>query len=210
MKAGKVLGALALCMMTFLAFGCGSSQGADKETAASQAVQSTESSKEDTAMNKSLVVYFSRSGNTEYAAQAIAQAAGADIFKIEPIDTRYEADYDTVVQLAKEEQQQGARPEIAGRLENISQYDTIYIGCPNWWSDMPMIMYTFLDSYDLSGKKIAPFVTNEGSGLSRIPESIQREEPDAHVVEGLAIRGSQVRSSDSAIRAWVEQVQAAK
>ena len=211
MQIRKVLGALALCMMTFLAFGCGSSQGADKETAvgASQA-QATEAGKEDTAMNKTLVVYFSRSGNTEYVAQEIAKATGADIFKVEPTDDRYDADYDTVVDLAKREQQQGARPEFQGQVENMAQYDTVYIGTPNWWADMPMIMYSFLDKYDLSGKKIAPFVTNEGSGLSQIPQSIQQAEPDAKVVEGLALRGSRVRSSGGEITSWVEKVQAAK
>ena len=211
MQIRKVLGALALCMMTFLAFGCGSSQGADKQevVGASQA-QATEANKEDTAMNKTLVVYFSRSGNTEYVAQEIAKATGADIFKVEPTDDRYDADYDTVVDLAKREQQQGARPEFQGQVENMAQYDTVYIGTPNWWADMPMIMYSFLDKYDLSGKKIAPFVTNEGSGLSQIPQSIQQAEPDAKVVEGLALRGSRVRSSSGEITSWVEKVQAAK
>ncbi len=210
MQIRKTLGALALCMMTFLAFGCGSSQGADKQDTAGAATQAAGSSKEEAVMNKTLVVYFSRSGNTEYVAQEIAKATGADIFKIEPTDDRYDGDYNAVVDLAKQEQQEGARPEFQGQVENMAQYDTVYIGSPNWWSDMPMIMYSFLDKYDLSGKKIAPFVTNEGSGLSRIPQSIQQHEPDAQVVEGLALRGSSVRSSGAEISAWVEKVQAAK
>lgn len=209
MQLRRILGIMVLCMMMLLAFGCGNSQKADQQ-GSSTSVKSTDTVQDNKTGKKSLVVYFSYSGNTEYVAQVIAKEAGADTFKIEPADTRYEVDNDTLSKMAREEQQQGARPPLAGKVENLSQYDTVYIGCPNWAEDMPMIVYTFLDSYDLSGKKIAPFVTHEGSGLSRIPKSIQSEEPDAKVVDGLAILGPEVRSSDSAIKSWVEQVQAAR
>ena len=207
MKIRKVLGALALCMMTFLAIGCGSSQGAAKTDVSAQAA---ENSNVDKAVNKTLVVYFSRSGNTEYVAQEIAKETGADIFKVEPTDDSYQADYNTVVDLAKKELQEGARPPFQGQVENIGQYDTIYIGSPVWWGDMPMILYTFLDKYDLSGKKLAPFVTHEGSGLAQIPQNLQKQVPNAKVVDGLALRGSSARNSADEIKSWVEKVKSAQ
>ena len=211
MKIRKVLGALALCMMTFLAIGCGSSQGAAKADGAGSAqTQTAENTKVDKAVNKTLVVYFSRSGNTEYVAQEIAKETGADIFKVEPTDDSYQADYNTVVDLAKKELQEGARPPFQGQVENIGQYDTIYIGSPVWWGDMPMILYTFLDKYDLSGKKLAPFVTHEGSGLAQIPQNLQKQVPNAKVVDGLALRGSSARSSADEIKSWVEKVKSAQ
>ncbi len=209
MKIRKMLGAMVLCLMTFLAIGCGNGQSAEKTDAGSAQAQSAES-KVDKAMNKTLVVYFSRSGNTEYAAKEIARETGADIFKVEPTDNSYEADYDTVVALAKKELQEGARPAFKGQLENIDQYDTVYIGSPVWWGDMPMILYTFLDKYNLSGKKIAPFTTHEGSGLGQVPKNLQNYVPGAKVVEGLAIRGSSVRNAGSDIQAWVEKVKSAQ
>ena len=107
-------------------------------------------------ISKSLVVYFSWSGNTENVAKSIQNQTDADIFEIIP-QTPYSDDYDTVVDFAQEEQRADARPAISGSIENIAQYDVVYVGFPNWWGDMPMILYTFFDSYDLSGKTIAPF-----------------------------------------------------
>ena len=95
------------------------------------------------------MVYFSWSGNTENVANSIKDQIGSDIFEIVP-QTSYSDDYDTVVDLAREEQRTDARPEISGSIDNIAQYDVIYVGYPNWWGDMPMILYTFFDTYDLS------------------------------------------------------------
>ncbi len=209
MQIRKIFLAMVLCMMTIFVFGCGSSQDTSKQESAATTTQAT-SSKDSNAMNKSLVVYFSYSGNTEYVAQEIAKETGADVFKLEAADNRYDIDNDTLNGLAREEVQQGARPEFQGQVENMAQYDTVYIGFPNWCQDMPMIMYSFLDKYNLSGKKIAPFVTHEGSGLSKIPQSIQQHEPDARVVEGLALKGASVRSSGEQITSWIKKVQAAK
>lgn len=157
----------------------------------------------------SLVVYFSWSGNTEKVASAIQSQTQADIFELVP-ETLYSEDYDTVVDLAQEEQRENARPAISGSIENIAQYDVIYVGFPNWWGDMPMILYTFFDSYDLSGKTIAPFCTSGGSGLSNTVNEIKELEPNATVTDGLHIGSSSASNPDDAVSEWLNDIGLAK
>lgn len=149
-----------------------------------------------------LVLYFSMSGNTEAVANEIHSQVGGDIIRLQTVQT-YPDDYDELVDYAQEEQRQDARPELSTVITNIDQYDTIFLGYPNWWGDMPMPIYTFLDNYDLSGKTIAPFMTHGGSGLSGTPATIRREEPHATVTEGLAIRSNQARNSQDAVTTWL-------
>ncbi len=154
---------------------------------------------------RTLVVYFSHTGNTENVAHFIHEAVGGDIIKLEPVNA-YIDDYNTLLDVAQEEQRNDARPEIATQIDNIDEYDTIFLGYPNWWGDMPMIIYSFLDEYDLSGKTIAPFCTSGGSGLSGTPRTIQNEEPNATVTEGLAVSGSSSRNSQSTVNNWLSQI----
>ena len=107
-------------------------------------------------------------GNTEKA----AKMTGADLFKIEQ-KIPYAADYNTCIAQAKEDKQTGKRPEILNLPQDIDQYDEIYLGYPNYWGTMPMAVYTFLESYDFTGKKIHPFCTHEGSGLSNTESDIK-------------------------------------
>ena len=157
-----------------------------------------------TGANK-LVVYFSWSGNTETVANEIATQTGADIFEIIP-QTPYSDDYDTVVDLAQQEQSDNARPEIADTIDNIEDYDVIYVGFPNWWGDMPMILYSFFDSYDLSGKTIAPFCTSGGSGLSNTVVEMGTLEPDATITEGLHIRDNAVSDGVNDVSEWLDSI----
>ncbi|WP_243111259.1 flavodoxin [Acutalibacter sp. 1XD8-33] len=150
-----------------------------------------------------MVVYFSWSGNTEAVAEAIVQQTGADVFRIQP-ETPYTDDYDALLDIAKEEQAEGARPAISGRLENLEQYDVVFLGFPNWWGDMPMILYTFLDEYDLSGKTIAPFVTSGGSGFSGTINAIESAEPDAAITGGLSLGSSEAREPEQAVADWLQ------
>lgn len=158
---------------------------------------------------KALVVYFSWSGNTENVAQSIQRQTGADIFEIVPA-APYSDDYDTVVDLAKEEQRNNARPAISGRIDSIDDYAVIYVGYPNWWGDMPMILYTFFDSYDLSGKTIALFCTSGGSGLSNTVNTVKALEPDATVTEGLHIGSGSSSDPDHAVSEWLTDIGLAK
>ena len=95
-------------------------------------------------------------------AYVIQENTGADIFRIEP-ETPYPTDHDTLVDLAAQEQEDNARPAIKGNIEDLGQYDTVFVGFPNWWGDMPMILYSFFDAYDFSGKTVIPFNTHGGS-----------------------------------------------
>lgn len=154
---------------------------------------------------KSLVVYFSWSGNTENVARSVQTQADADIFELVPA-TPYSDDYNTVLEVAQEEQREDARPAISGSIENISDYDVIYVGFPNWWGDMPMILYTFFDTYDLSGKTVAPFCTSGGSGLSGTVNEMKSLEPNATVTEGLHIGSGSSSNPDNAVGEWLSEI----
>ena len=154
---------------------------------------------------KSLVVYFSWSGNTKTVAEEIKAQTGADIFEITPADA-YSTDYNDTLDRAKSEQQKNARPEIEAGVPNMSEYDTIYVGFPNWWDDMPMIIYTFFDTCDLSGKKVALFCTSEGSGLSGSVEEVKSIQPDANVVCGLHVPAEDVSSCAGAVSSWLSEI----
>ena len=156
-------------------------------------------------MGNTLILYFSMSGNTETVANYIHEEIGGDIVKLETVQT-YPEDYDELVDYAREEQRDNTRPELETAIENIEQYDTIFLGYPNWWGDMPMPIYSFLDQYDLSNKTIAPFITHGGSGLSGTPANIANEEPDAVVTEGLAINGDAVDDCQDEVNEWLNEL----
>lgn len=155
--------------------------------------------------SESLVVYFSRSGNTENVAKSIQSQTNSDIFEMVPV-TPYSDDYDTVADVAQEEQSSNARPAISETIENIQQYDVIYVGFPIWWGDMPMILYTFFDTYDLSEKTIAPFCTSGGSGLSDTVNEIRSLEPNATVLDGLHIGSESSSQPDEAVSQWIREI----
>lgn len=142
-------------------------------------------------------------GNTQYVAYIIAENIGADIFRIEPV-TPYPLNHSELEDIAQKEQAENFRPEISGTVENIDQYDIIFFGFPNWYYDMPMIMYSFLDQYDLAGKTVVPFVTSGASGFSDAINTIKDMEPDADVVtDGLSILRKEVQDSESDIIDWL-------
>lgn len=166
---------------------------------------SVENNESDLEAGNVLIVYFSQTGNTETVANIIHDNVGGDIVKLETTEA-YPSDYDELVDYAQQEQQEDAGPELSTVIENIEQYDTIFLGYPNWWGDMPMAIYTFLDTYDLSGKTIAPFITHGGSGLSGTPENIQEEELNASVTEGLAIDGDEASDSSEDVVEWLNSL----
>lgn len=181
----------------------------DSSVPAEESSNSNDSSAPTETASKSLVVYFSWSGNTENVAKSIQTQTDADIFEIVPA-TPYSGDYDIVVDLAQEEQRNNARPAISGSIENLEQYDVIYVGFPNWWGDMPMILYTFFDTYDLSGKTVALFCTSGGSGLSGTVNEVKSLEPNAIVTEGLHIGSGSSSNPDSAVSEWLGDIGLAK
>ena len=118
----------------------------------------------------------------------------------------YSDDYATVLELAQEEQSNHARPSISGSVDDMAQYDVIYVGFPNWWGDMPMVLYTFFYSYDLSGKTVALFCTSGGSGLADTVDTVKSLEPDAAVTEGLHISSGSSSDPDHAVSEWLHAI----
>lgn len=141
-------------------------------------------------------------GNTEIAAGMIADMTGADLFKIEQKEP-YAKDYNECIAQAQEDQRSDARPELTSYPDSIDEYDVIYLGYPDYWSTMPMAVFTFLEHFDFSGKVIKPFCTHEGSGLGHSMDDIRKLCPDADVRDGLAIHGAGVGNSKKDIENWL-------
>lgn len=144
-------------------------------------------------------------GNTEYVAKTIQKTIGGDLFRIETVD-KYPLDHETLVNQAADEQDDSARPELAAHIENLERYDTIILGYPLWWYDLPQVMYSFFDEYDFSGKTIIPFDVHRGSSLSGTPDTIQKLEPDAVVIsDGFAVVHETAADSISDVAVDVEE-----
>lgn len=165
----------------------------------------TEGSKTEIQNGKTLILYFSQSGNTQKVANFIHEAVGGDIVRLETVKT-YSSNYNDLLDEAQEEQRNNARPELKTKIDNIEEYSTIFLGYPNWWGDMPMPLYTFLEEYDLSGKTIAPFVTSGGSGFSNTISTIRENEPNANIVDGLSINGSSASKSQDEVEEWTNNL----
>lgn len=161
------------------------------------------------ATRKVLVAYFSHSGNTREIANRIHAMAGGDIFEIKTVKP-YPEDYDTVVEQAKQELSSGFRPELKTRVDNIKQYDVVFIGYPNWWSTIPAPVRVFLTDYDLSGKTVAPFCTHGGGGLGHSVSDISKLCPNSAMLEALAVPGSSVKSARDKVSAWLKKIQVTK
>lgn len=144
-------------------------------------------------------------GNTGVVASVIADLTGADTFSIRTVES-YPDNYNDTIDQGQEEQQEDVRPELSGQIENLDSYDTIFLGYPNWWGDMPMAIYSFLDEYDLSGKTIVPFVTSGGSGFSGSVEEIEDAEPDAEVLEGLSLSDSEATDAQRDVEEWLGEL----
>ena len=168
-------------------------------------------------MANTLVIYYSRKGenympgglqvlekgHTERAAEFIANALGADIFEIDTVNP-YNESYRGCCMQAAQETKDNARPEIKAYLESVSSYDNIFVCYPCWCGTAPMCIFTFLDNYDLNGKKLIPLSTHEGSGLARSVEHLTANYPSATVAAGIAIYGHKVAASEEEIVAWAK------
>ena len=165
----------------------------------------------------SLIAYFSRAdenyfsgalrvipvGNTEIASELLQKITGADRFKIEPL-VPYSKSYNECINQAQEDQRRGARPELAEYPDSLDEYDTIYLGYPNYWGTMPMAVFTFLEHFDFTGKTICPVCTHEGSGMGHSEQDIRRLCPGAKVEKGLAIHGGSAKNAEDALKKWAK------
>lgn len=208
---------MALAMVLSLA-ACSTNEAPSESTSSTPTNESTPAPSNTKVKN--LVVYFSMPdnvddstvviddetlGNTQYMAYVIQETVGADIFRIEP-ETPYPTDHDKLVDLAKEEQNDNARPKIKDTIENFDNYENIFVGYPNWWGDMPMILYSFFDEYDFSGKTIIPFNTHGGSGFSSTISTIKELEPNAEVLDGKSISRNDIQDAEQEIIDWVKSL----
>ena len=167
-------------------------------------------------MSKKLVAYFShkgenyskgkivnlKKGNTEIAAEMISSIIDADIFEI-IADKKYPIKYDDCIEIAKKELRENSKIKLKQDID-IKEYDTIFVGYPNWWGTMPMPVWTFLEEKDFTNKKVLPFCTHEGSGLGKSESDIKKLTGGAEVLKGLAINGSEVNNSEKQIKKWLE------
>ena len=163
---------------------------------------------------KVLVAYFSRTGeqysvgtikegNTAVIAKMIAAKTGGDLFEIKLKNDTYPTKYRPLTEVAKQEKKASARPEVLDKVPNFEEYEVVFIGSPNWWGDLPMVVYTFMEQYTWAGKQVVPFVTHEGSGLSSIPTSIKRT-TGAEVLNGLAIYGHEAQNDRESAKLKVD------
>lgn len=164
-----------------------------------------EASETENGEKKTLVVYYSWSGNTEKIANMIGEYTGGTLFKLEPAEP-YSEDYNTVVEQAKKEQQENARPALAADVEDFDSYDVIFMGYPNWWSDVPMLMNTFMESHDFTGKTVIPFCTHGGGGFGKSVSSVKAGTAGATVLDGLAVSGSQADGAQTDVLALIDSL----
>jgi flavodoxin len=169
-------------------------------------------------MENILIVYYSRKGqnyfggsiknlskgNTETVAEFIQDAVGGDLFEVDTVKP-YSTDYTTCTEEAQAELRSNARPELKEYLDDLDSYDTIFVGYPNWWGTMPMAMFTFLEHYDLTGKRIIPFCTNEGSGMGSSESDLRKICAGATVERGLSIRGCEAAKSEKKVADWAKK-----
>ncbi len=175
---------------------------------------------EVSAQGKILVAYFSRTGeesgvgniskgNTAIVAEIVAQKTGGDLFEIKTV-TPYPFNYKECTEIAQREKSAKARPALSTAVSNFAQYDTIFIGMPVWWGDAPMAVYTFLESYDFSGKTVVPFVTHAGSGLSGIDRKIGAVCTNSKILPGFEIRGATAQNNaaqtESQVASWLKKI----
>lgn len=155
--------------------------------------------------NKVLVVYFSHTGNTRVVAEKIQQLTGGDIFEIVTEHT-YPQDYNQCVKQAQQELRDGFRPKLTAAIANIADYDTVFVGYPNWFGTMPTALFSFLETHDLAEKSIVPFCTHGGGRLGVSVDDIRQLCPRSDILEGLAVKGTNVNNSQPEIVAWLNKL----
>lgn len=232
-KSNTVIFSLVLLVALMLIVG-GGSKSRPAESAPAPSVSNGNQLKANMGKQKILIAYFSMPettkpnnmtvdednstvvidgevlGNTQYIAYIIQKNSGADIFRIEP-KTAYPTDHRTLVDLANREQRDNARPELRTVAANIKDYDVIFLGYPTWCGDLPMILYSFLEGCDLSGKTIVPFNTHGGSGLANTISEIAKLQPRARVVRnGFTVSRNRAASAENDVTTWLSRLDISK
>ncbi|HEY9245863.1 MAG TPA: flavodoxin [Candidatus Methanoperedens sp.] len=169
---------------------------------------------------KCLIAYFSRkgnnyvsgeivnlpTGNTEVVAKMIQEMTESDVLRIDTLNS-YPADYTETTEVAQKELRENARPRLSSHVENMDSYNVVFVGYPIWWGTIPMPVATFLSEYDFSGKTVVPFCTHEGSSLGRSVMDIKELCPQSTILDGLAVRGAEVRNARNEVSEWLRKLE---
>lgn len=198
----RALIALLALLAVFSLAACSSEPAANNASAETTATNDNANTSAQSVDGKMLVAYFSWSGNTEKLAQMIQQETGADLYEIAP-ETPYTDDYDALLDQARQEQQDDARPALADTVDNWDDYDIVFVGYPDWWSDAPMLIYSFLESYDWDGKTLVPFCTSGGSGFGQSLDHLPDSAPGATILDGLHVLGDDADGAADDVHTWL-------
>ena len=200
--------ALLLALAMVLGFSaCGSTSGSSSNSSGSSTASNDSGNNTGTSGDtgtkgsngKALIAYFSKTGTTQRAAEEIQKLTGADMFRIEPVQA-YPEEYQRTTEIARDELNQNARTQVKGKVDDMAQYDTIFVGYPIWWMEPPMPVLTFLESYDLNGKTVIPFATSASSGIDGTLDMLRSSAKGANVTEGLRV------TSNDEIQPWLQKI----
>lgn len=202
---------LALLVMLVFVTGCSSNNQSNNDESSGNTNESQDATNDQTTTTEDsniLIAYFSKTGNTEAIAQEIKSLTNGTLVEIETVEP-YPDSYSETVDIAESEKEANARPEISTTVDNMDQYDTIFIGYPIWWYTYPQVILTFFDNYDLTGKTIVPFVTHGGSGMSGTEDDMREylSDKDVTVLDGLAVSRNDIEEDQSqTVTNWLEEL----
>lgn len=209
----KMSGLVLLCLLCLLTAcgldgqGDGSDQAQSRVTAETAGMETGYTDTETDEDPHTLIVYFSQSGNTEQIAEYIRQDTGADIFRITTVEP-YPDVLEDLYERGQTELDAGARPELAGIIENMDSYDTVFLGYPIWGGTCPMAVFSFMEQHDFTGKTVIPFCTHGGSGFSRSISDIEKTLPaDITMKKGFSVSGSRAAEAQADVEAWLDTLQ---
>lgn len=231
----KLISIILTGMLLFTFTACGNQSGSatpstpepsntenQEEPAVSEEPQSEDShvSESNKAESKILVAYFSSAGNiatdeevsgnigkgnTKHLAETIQTQVGGDLFFIETVD-KYPANYRDAINVARQELRNDTRPALASHVENMDEYDVIFLGYPNWWGALPQAILTFVEEYDFSGKTVIPFCTYEDSGIGRTVEVLEEKLPDSTLLKDFSLAEKDLETADEDIKQWLSEL----
>ena len=209
----KVLALVTTLIMALTLVGCGGNSSSKTKTEPKADVAapnvSSQVAKTGEKTGKILIAYFSKTGNTRSVAQEIQKNVGGDLFEIKTTNT-YPEEYQAVTEQAKTEKNNKFRPQLSTQVADFASYDVIFVGYPIWWGTMPMGVFSFLEQNSFAGKTVIPFCTHGGSGLSDSVSDIRKTLPQANVLSGFALRGSEASKSQIEIANWLKSIGMAK